>query len=80
MKRRNRNANTQSRVTSKENAAKPQLPAPTREQIQKRAYEIYSARGGVPGRELDDWLQAEHELKVEIELSQAKFTRVFEGK
>lgn len=79
MKRRNRNANTQSRVTSKENAAKPQLPAPTNQQIQERAFEIYNARGGVPGRELDDWLQAEHELKAEIELSQANLTGGFEG-
>lgn len=35
---------------------------PIREQIQQRAYEIHQARGGEPGRELDDWLQAEREL------------------
>lgn len=62
MKRQNRNAKTQTSVTSKENEAKPQLPSPTPEQIQQRAYEIYKARGGVPGRELDDWLQAQREL------------------
>ena len=80
MKRQNRNAKTQTSVTSRESATKPQLPSPTREQIQKRAYEIYKARGGGSGQELDDWLQAEHELKAEIELSQANLTRGFEGK
>ena len=80
MKQRNRNAKTQTSVISKENEAKPQLPSPTLEQIQERAYEIYKARGGGPGQELDDWLQAEHELKAEIELSQANLTRGFEGK
>jgi len=35
----------------------------TREQeIRDRAYEIYLQRGGQPGYELEDWLQAEREL------------------
>ena len=38
--------------------------SPTPEQIQARAHEIYLARGGAAGRELDDWLQAERELKA----------------
>jgi hypothetical protein len=33
------------------------------EEIRRRAYEIYLERGEQPGRELDDWLQAECELK-----------------
>jgi hypothetical protein len=33
------------------------------EKIRRRAYEIYLERGEQPGRELDDWLQAERELK-----------------
>lgn len=36
--------------------------APTRDQIARRAYEIYLARGKNDGREQDDWLQAEREL------------------
>jgi hypothetical protein len=40
-----------------------QLP-PTPEQIQQRAHELYLARGGATGRELDDWLQAERELNA----------------
>jgi hypothetical protein len=35
---------------------------PTDEQIARRAYEIYLARGQTPGRELEDWLQAQREL------------------
>jgi len=31
--------------------------------IESRAYEIYQARGGVHGHDLDDWLQAEREFK-----------------
>jgi hypothetical protein len=35
----------------------------TREQeIRNRAYEIYLQRGGRPGYEAEDWLQAEREL------------------
>ena len=33
------------------------------EEIRRRAYEIYLERGKQSGREMDDWLQAERELK-----------------
>jgi hypothetical protein len=33
------------------------------EEIRRRAYEIYLERGEQPGREPDDWFQAERELK-----------------
>jgi Protein of unknown function (DUF2934) len=39
----------------------PQI-TPSREGVRIRAYEIYPERGGLPGNELDDWLQAEREL------------------
>ena len=39
-------------------------------EIMRRAYEIYLERGGLPGYELEDWLQAESELE-----SAARFTR-----
>ena len=35
---------------------------PTHEQITQRAHEIFLERGAQPGREIDDWLQAEYEL------------------
>jgi hypothetical protein len=32
--------------------------------IQQRAYELYLSRGQAPGREMEDWLQAEREIKA----------------
>jgi len=32
--------------------------------IRRRAYELFEKRGGAPGGDLDDWLQAEKELFV----------------
>ncbi len=34
-------------------------------EIACRAFELYLRRGAQPGRALDDWLQAEHELRTE---------------
>jgi Protein of unknown function (DUF2934) len=33
------------------------------ERIRRRAYELYLRRGKEPGSELDDWLQAEGEIR-----------------
>jgi hypothetical protein len=33
------------------------------EEIRRRAYQIYLERSEQPGRDLDDWLQAERELE-----------------
>jgi hypothetical protein len=40
-------------------------PAPSHEDIARRANEIWRARGGAPGSEVEDWLQAEKELREE---------------
>lgn len=37
---------------------------PTSEEIRGRAHEIYLERGGGDGRDFDDWLQAERELRA----------------
>jgi hypothetical protein len=37
---------------------------PSQEQIARRAYEIFLARGGEHGQHVDDWLQAERELRL----------------
>jgi hypothetical protein len=42
--------------------------------IRRRAYEIYVERGGLPGREVEDWLQAESEFE-----SAALFIRAATG-
>jgi len=39
------------------------------EEVKRRAYEIYLEGGEQPGRELDDWLQAERELEPRLALS-----------
>ena len=36
--------------------------------IRERAYELFEARGGQPGHDLDDWLQAEREVKHHFSL------------
>jgi hypothetical protein len=37
----------------------------TDDAIAARAYELYLARGGTHGADMDDWLQAEHELRAD---------------
>jgi hypothetical protein len=44
-----------------------QPPLTRMNRIAKRAHELYEARGGQDGRDLDDWLQAEREIDAEIE-------------
>ena len=48
--------------------SKVSQPQPSRlSRIAQRAHEIYDARGGHDGKDLDDWLQAEREIDAEIE-------------
>ncbi|HZW09046.1 MAG TPA: DUF2934 domain-containing protein [Phycisphaerales bacterium] len=37
---------------------------PTEEQVRLRAYELYVARGRVDGHAMEDWMQAERELRA----------------
>jgi hypothetical protein len=37
--------------------------APSYEELRRRAYEIYLERDGLGGNKVDDWLQAEAELR-----------------
>ncbi len=47
-------------------------PEPTQEEIALRAYHIFLERGSTPGNEVEDWLQAEHELKGEVKRPRRK--------
>lgn len=47
---------------------------PTQEEIALRAYQIYLQRGGAPGNELQDWIQAERQLLEENEKPRRKAT------
>src|SRR5580704_19072557 len=42
-----------------------ELEGPSHEQIRKRAHELYVARGGEHGQELQDWQFAEEQLRRE---------------
>jgi hypothetical protein len=48
------------------------LPALTHEAIERRAHEIFLARGAEPGRDLEDWLEAERQLADELRLGEAR--------
>ena len=41
----------------------PTESLPLEERIRRRAYELYLQRGNQPGSELDDWLQAEEDVR-----------------
>jgi hypothetical protein len=68
--------NTTGRKTIKGNGTAPKsakagtkaatTTAPTFEEIAKRSYEIYLARGAEPGHEVEDWLSAEAELSGKL--------------
>ena len=49
--------------SSEESESSGLKAAPTDEEIGQRAYEIFQARGGADGQAIDDWLQAERELR-----------------
>jgi len=40
-----------------------EAPAPNGSDIARRAYDLYLARGCDPGHDVEDWLQAERELR-----------------
>jgi hypothetical protein len=64
------NPSTRPQATSTQ-AEESSVGRPAREEeIRGRAYEIYLERGEQPGREWDDWLQAERELE-RLALAQA---------
>lgn len=54
-------ADDYSRVAAAVETARQGRPA--REEIARRAYELYVARGGTHGYDIEDWLQAERELR-----------------
>jgi len=42
---------------------KRRTPEPSEAQIHERAQKLFLERGGHPGREREDWLEAERELR-----------------
>jgi hypothetical protein len=60
-----RNGSTELQATSTQADTRetPLGKAAREDEIRRRAYEIYLERGAEPGREMEDWLQAEGELE-----------------
>jgi hypothetical protein len=40
-------------------------PQPTRDEIAERAKALWKARGCTPGRDVENWLEAERQLRTE---------------
>ena len=45
-------------------SASSKVAMPTYEAIAKRSYELFLARGGETGHDVEDWLQAEADLRT----------------
>lgn len=50
------------------------------EDIAQRAYQLYTQRGGEPGRDIEDWFRAERELSGESVAAPAKATAASAGR
>ena len=50
-------------IQAEETAGASVRNAAREDEVRLRAYEIYLERGAEPGREMEDWLQAEGELE-----------------
>ena len=59
----NNGGDAQKRRVSQPGNGSAAEPRNDRDAIEKRAYEIYQRRGGQHGADLDDWLEAERELR-----------------
>ena len=58
-----RPAKARSKRTPPKRKVEAAAPTPDLEsRIRERAYHLYLNRGGAPGEDLNDWLQAEREL------------------
>jgi hypothetical protein len=51
--------------SSRKTKGRGDTTAPSREEIAQRAFELFLQRGGEPGHEQQDWLQAEKNLREE---------------
>jgi hypothetical protein len=49
-------------ATGKASSAVERAAGPSRDEIARRAYQLFEERGREPGREWEDWFRAEREL------------------
>lgn len=57
---------------SSRNSADAQPSIDLQEAIRRRAEEIYIRNGKIPGRDMENWAQAESEVRAEMALGQAR--------
>jgi|SoiMethySBSTD1v2_1073268.scaffolds.fasta_scaffold556196_2 hypothetical protein len=57
---------------NKTNQPSPAKNHHDQDEIARRAYELYQARGSGPGHELEDWLQAEREVNGHGQMVQSE--------
>ncbi len=51
---------------------RPAFPKPTEDEIREYAYHLYVQSGFVPGRDLENWQEAESALRARIHPGKAK--------
>lgn len=61
--KRSKKTNGKALKASEPGTEKAPGPLVSPERISARAFELFLARGGEPGRDLDDWVRAEAELR-----------------
>ena len=61
--------NTRGSVVPPAVSEEGQKNGPSPAEIRKRAFEIHIERGGIHGCDLDDWMQAERELRLKYSKS-----------
>ena len=49
-------------MTNQRDSQQRETSTPASEDVARRAYELFQARGGEPGHDLEHWLEAEREL------------------
>jgi hypothetical protein len=49
-------------MANRQDSGRQEIGTPTHSDVARRAYELFQARGGEPGHELENWLEAEREL------------------
>jgi Protein of unknown function (DUF2934) len=49
-------------MANQQNSARNETTMPSRDDVARRAYELFQARGAEPGHDLENWLEAEREL------------------
>jgi hypothetical protein len=53
--------------------------AVSKENIARRAYELYTQRGCEPGKDVEDWVSAEQELGAEPSVTPARARTAYQG-